>query len=103
MPRFQGENYRRNLKLTAALAAIAGRRGSTPSQLAIAWVLSRGSDIVPLIGTTKRRRLREAIEALSIRLTWEEAAELEAAVPHEAVSGTRYAPEQMAHLDSERR
>ncbi|MGH8218592.1 MAG: aldo/keto reductase [Steroidobacteraceae bacterium] len=103
MPRFQGENYRRNLALAEALAAIARHRGVTPSQLAIAWVLARGSDIVPLIGTTKRQRLAEAIDALSIRLTPEEAAEIEAAVPHGAVSGTRYAPEQMAHLDSERR
>ncbi len=102
MPRFQGENYRRNLKLTEALAAVARRRGATPSQLAIAWVLTRGADIVPLIGTTKRQRLGEAIDALSLRLTREDAAEIEAAVPHEAVSGTRYASEQMAHLDSER-
>jgi len=103
MPRFQGENYRRNLKLTEALAAIAERRGTTPAQLAIAWVLARGADIVPLIGTTKRARLAEAIDALSIRLAPEDTAEIEAAVPHHAVSGTRYAAEQMAHLDSERR
>ena len=102
MPRFQGENYRRNLKLTEALAAIAQGRGVSPSQLAIAWVLTRGSDIVPLIGTTKRQRLAEAIIALSIRLSPQELAEIEAAVPQEAVSGTRYAAEQMAHLDSER-
>jgi aryl-alcohol dehydrogenase-like predicted oxidoreductase len=103
MPRFQGENYRRNLELAGALAALARRRGTTPAQLAIAWVLTRGADIVPLIGTTKRQRLAEALEALSVRLTAEETAEIEAAVPHAAVSGTRYAPEQMAHLDSERR
>ena len=103
MPRFQGENYRRNLKLTEALSAIAQGRGVTPSQLAIAWVLTRGSDIVPLIGTTKRQRLAEAMDALSIRLSPQELAEIEAAVPQEAVSGTRYAAEQMAHLDSERR
>ena len=102
MPRFQGENYQRNLQLTEALAAIARRRGVTPSQLAIAWVVTRGSGIIPLIGTTKRQRLAEAIDALSIRLTKKELAEIEAAVPHEAVFGTRYAPEQMAHLDSER-
>jgi aryl-alcohol dehydrogenase-like predicted oxidoreductase len=102
MPRFQGENYRRNLKLTEALAALARRRGVSPSQLAIAWVLTRGSEIVPLVGTTKRQRLAEAIDALSIRLTREELAEIEAAVPHEAVAGTRYPAEQMAHLDSER-
>ncbi|HEY2590582.1 MAG TPA: aldo/keto reductase, partial [Steroidobacteraceae bacterium] len=74
MPRFQGENYRQNLKLTEALAELARRHGVTPSQLAIAWVLTRGSEIVPLIGTTKRQRLAEAIDALSIRLTREELA-----------------------------
>jgi len=102
MPRFQGENYRRNLRLVEALAAIARRKRATPSQLAIAWVLSRGDDIVPLIGTTQRQRLAEAIEALSIRLSAEELAEIESAVPADSVAGTRYAAEQMAHLDSER-
>jgi aryl-alcohol dehydrogenase-like predicted oxidoreductase len=102
MPRFQGENYRRNLRLVEALAAIARRRRATPSQLAIAWVLSRGRDIVPLIGTTKRQRLAEAIDALAIELSAQELAEIERAVPAGSVAGTRYAAEQMAHLDSER-
>ena len=102
MPRFQGENYRHNLRLVEALAAIARRKRATPSQLAIAWILARGDDIVPLIGTTKRQRLAEAIEALSIGLSAEELAEIERAVPADAVAGTRYAAEQMAHLDSER-
>ncbi|MGH8150626.1 MAG: aldo/keto reductase [Steroidobacteraceae bacterium] len=102
MPRFQGENYTRNLRLVEALAAIARRKGVTPSQLAIAWVLARGADIVPLIGTTKRARLVEAIQALAITLSPEELAELERAVPAAAVAGTRYAEEQMTHLDSER-
>jgi aryl-alcohol dehydrogenase-like predicted oxidoreductase len=102
MPRFQGENYRRNLRLAEALAAVARHRDVTPAQLAIAWVLSRGDDIVPLIGTTRRARLAEAIEALSIRLSRDELAAVEAAVPPDAVAGTRYGAEQMAHLDSER-
>ncbi len=102
MPRFQGENYRRNLRLVEALAAIARERGVTPSQLAIAWVLSRGGDIVPLIGTTKRSRLAEAMAALSITLTPAELSQIERAVPADSVAGTRYAAEQMAHLDSER-
>ncbi|MGH8258633.1 MAG: aldo/keto reductase, partial [Steroidobacteraceae bacterium] len=102
MPRFQGENYRRNRHLAEALASVAGRRGITASQLAIAWVLSRGADIVPLIGTTKRQRLAEAINALDIRLSPEESAEIEAAVSPQAVAGTRYATEQMTHLDSEK-
>ncbi len=102
MPRFQGENYRRNLRLVDALAAIARDRGVTPAQLAIAWVLARGEDIVPLIGTTRRQGLREALETLPLRLTSEELAQIEAAVPAEAVAGTRYGAEQMQQLDSER-
>ncbi|MGH8227785.1 MAG: aldo/keto reductase [Steroidobacteraceae bacterium] len=102
MPRFQGENYTRNLRLVEALASIARRKGTTPAQLAIAWVLARGDDIVPLIGTTKRPRLAEAIDALSLRLTPQELAEIEAAVPASAVAGTRYPAEHMSHLDSER-
>jgi aryl-alcohol dehydrogenase-like predicted oxidoreductase len=102
MPRFQGENYQRNLKRVEALASIARRRGVTPAQLAIAWVLARGADIVPLIGTTKRQRLAEAINAMDIRLSPEESAEIEAALPRDAIAGPRYGAEQMAHLDSER-
>ncbi len=102
MPRFQGENYQRNLRLVAALAAIARRRGVTPAQLAIAWVLSRGEDIIPLIGTTRRQRLNEALQILSMRLAPEELSEIEKAVPAEAVAGTRYGAEQMLQLDSEK-
>jgi aryl-alcohol dehydrogenase-like predicted oxidoreductase len=102
MPRFQGENFKRNLRLVEALALIARHRSVTPAQLALAWVLSRGADIVPLVGTTKRVRLLESIEALAIWLSPEELAQIEAAVPAFAVAGTRYAPEHMAQLDSER-
>jgi len=102
MPRFQGENYQQNLRLVAALRALAERKGVTAAQLAIAWVLARGGDIVPLIGTTRRARLEEALGALSIELSAAELGEIERAVPAEAVAGTRYAAEQMAHLDSER-
>ncbi len=102
MPRFQGENYQRNLRLVEALAIIARRKGVTPSQLAIAWVLSRGDDIVPLIGTTRRQGLTEALQTLSMHLSPEELTEIEKAVPAEAVAGTRYGAEQMQQLDSER-
>jgi aryl-alcohol dehydrogenase-like predicted oxidoreductase len=102
MPRFQGENYERNLRLVDALAAIARGKGVTPAQLALAWVLSRGQDIIPLIGTTKRQRLADAIEAMQIPLTRQELAEVEAAVPASEVAGTRYASEHMHQLDSER-
>ncbi len=102
MPRFHGENYQRNRRLVEALATIARRKGATPAQLALAWVLSRGSDIVPLVGTSKRARLLESVEALTISLTGEELAEIESAVPADAVAGTRYAVEHMGQLDSER-
>ena len=102
MPRFQGENYRHNRQLTDALATIAARRGVTAAQLAIAWVLSRGDDIIALIGTTRRSRLTEAVQALELSLTLAELAAIEAAVPAQAVAGTRYGAEQMAMLDSER-
>ncbi len=102
MPRFQGENLRRNLALVEALRRVAEARGASPAQAAVAWVLSRGEDIVPLIGARRRARLPEAIGALDLQLDPDALAEIEAAVPAEAVAGTRYDPAQMAHLDSER-
>jgi len=101
MPRFQGENYQRNARLVEALATIARRKGVTPAQLALAWVLSRGSDIIPLIGTKQRGRLREGIETLALALSGEELTEIEAAVPARHVAGTRYPTEHMVQLDSE--
>jgi aryl-alcohol dehydrogenase-like predicted oxidoreductase len=101
-PRFQGENLQRNLSLHAALEAIAVSHGMTTAQLAIAWVLSRGSDIVPLIGTKRQDRLAEALGALEVTLSPDELAAIEAAVPASGVAGDRYDPGQMAALDSER-
>jgi len=100
-PRFQGENLRRNLALVQALEAIARERGVTPAQLAIAWVLSRGTDILPLIGARTREQLREALGALDITLRPEELDRIARAVPAEEVAGTRYGAAQMAMLDSE--
>jgi aryl-alcohol dehydrogenase-like predicted oxidoreductase len=102
MPRYQGENLTRNLGLVAALREVAVVRGASPAQLAIAWVTSRGADIVPLVGTTSRARLAEAIAAASMRLDAATLAAIEAAVPHGQVAGARYDAAQMAHLDSER-
>jgi aryl-alcohol dehydrogenase-like predicted oxidoreductase len=101
-PRFQGENLRRNLHLVAALEQIADGRGVTTAQLAFAWALAKGDDIIPLIGTKRRDRLAEALGALELRLTGEELASLEAAVPAGSVAGDRYDPHQMTALDSER-
>jgi aryl-alcohol dehydrogenase-like predicted oxidoreductase len=101
-PRFQGENLQRNLGLLAALEQIAEGRGVTTAQLAIAWVISRGSDIIPLIGTKRRDRLGEALGALDLDLTPGELAAIEAAVPADQVAGDRYDSHGMASLDSEK-
>ena len=101
-PRFQGENFAHNRRLVDALAAIAAARESTVAQLAIAWVLSRGDDIVPLVGTRRRDRLAESLAALHIQLRDDEIEAIEQAIPMDAVAGERYAPAQLALLDSER-
>lgn len=103
LPRFQGENLARNLALVEALATIAEAKQISVAQLAIAWVLSRGSGIVPLIGARRRDRLREALGALDLSLSETDVSTIEAAVPPGAVAGSRYARDQMAILDSEQR
>jgi len=101
-PRFQGENLRRNLELLTALEQIAAGHGVSTAQLAIAWVLSRGRDIIPLIGTKRPDRLAEALAALEVTLSPDELAAIAAAVPSSQVAGDRYDPHGMATLDSER-
>jgi aryl-alcohol dehydrogenase-like predicted oxidoreductase len=100
-PRFRAENHARNLELLAALEAIADDKGVTAAQLAIAWVASRGDDIIPLIGTKRRDRLAEALKALDLTLSADDLAAIEAAVPADAVAGERYDAAQVATLDSE--
>jgi aryl-alcohol dehydrogenase-like predicted oxidoreductase len=101
-PRFQGENLERNLALVDALGKVAQARGVTVAQLAIAWVLHRGDDVVPLVGARRRDRLAEALGALDVALDPADLAAIEAAVPAGSAAGERYAPAQMAQLDSER-
>lgn len=101
-PRFQGENLDRNLELTRALDEVAARKHASVAQLAIAWALTRSEDIVPVIGTRRRERWTEAVDALDIVLTDEELATIESAVPADRVAGERSATAQMAMLDSER-
>jgi aryl-alcohol dehydrogenase-like predicted oxidoreductase len=101
-PRFQGENLERNLALVEALRGVAEERGATVAQVAIAWALSRGEDIVPLVGARRRDRLDEALAALELELTEQDLAAIEAAVPPGAAAGDRYAAPQKAMLDSER-
>jgi aryl-alcohol dehydrogenase-like predicted oxidoreductase len=102
MPRFRPENLDRNLQLVEALRAIAAEKGATVAQIAIGWVLSRGEDIVPLVGTTRRDRLAEAIGALELELTDADLAAIEGAAPPGAAAGDRYDERQMSMLDSER-
>lgn len=101
LPRFVGENRERNLGLVRALRTITEAKGITVAQLAIAWVLSKGEDIVPLIGARRRDRLAEALGALEIVLSDEDIARIEQAVPPGSAAGDRYAADQMAALDSE--
>jgi aryl-alcohol dehydrogenase-like predicted oxidoreductase len=101
-PRFQGEHLQRNMPLVRALQAIAQEKKRTPAQLAVAWVLSRGEDIVPLIGPRNREQLRDLLGALDLSLTVEELGRIESAVPSERVSGNRYYDAGMVNLDSER-
>lgn len=100
-PRFQGDNLDANLALVEALRAVAESKGVTTAQAAIAWVAAQGDDIAPLIGARRRDRLTEALGALDVTLSAQDLAAIEAAVPKDAVAGTRYAEAMMAHLDSE--
>jgi aryl-alcohol dehydrogenase-like predicted oxidoreductase len=101
-PRFQGANLNHNLSLVDSLREVANAKAATVAQLAIAWVLSRGEDIVPLVGARRRDRLAEAQGALELDLSATDFSEIERAVPADAVAGERYDPRQMAILDSER-
>jgi aryl-alcohol dehydrogenase-like predicted oxidoreductase len=101
-PRFAGENLDHNLALVERLRAIAEERGASVAQIAIAWVLAKGDDIVPLVGARRRDRLNEALGALSAPLSHEDLVRIEEVVPIGAARGERYAPAQMAMLDSER-
>ncbi len=102
LPRFTGENLAKNQALAAALKELAAVRGVTAVQMAIAWVLSKGEDIVPLIGSRKVAQVKEALGALEVRLSAEEVARLEKAVPAAEIAGSRYDSHQMAMLDSEK-
>jgi aryl-alcohol dehydrogenase-like predicted oxidoreductase len=98
-PRFSGSAREHNLELARRVMAIAHDKGVTAAQLSLAWVLSRGSDVVPIPGTKRRRWLRENVAALDITLSDEDVAALEAAVPRESVQGTRYSEATMSRLN----
>ena len=91
-PRFQGDNFQRNVDLVRTIKAIAGRKGCTLSQLALAWVLAQGDDVVPIPGTKRRSYLEENLGALNVQLAPQDLDEIDAAVPPGAASGPRYPP-----------
>ncbi|MGD6962402.1 aldo/keto reductase [Fictibacillus phosphorivorans] len=100
-PRFIGENLDKNLALVESLREIAEEKQTTVAQLAIAWVLSQGEDIIPLIGARKHSHLEDAFEGVNLELTSSDLERIKAAVPADKVAGTRYAREQMAMLGVE--
>jgi aryl-alcohol dehydrogenase-like predicted oxidoreductase len=102
LPRFTGTNYEQNRRLIGSLARLAAEKGTTPAQLAIAWVLSQGSDIVPVIGARTRAQLANSLGALDLTLPAGDLARLEEICDAAHVAGTRYDAAQMKTLDSER-
>jgi aryl-alcohol dehydrogenase-like predicted oxidoreductase len=102
LPRFTGQNRERNERLVEALQKLATEKRATASQLAIAWVLAKGANIVALIGARTRAQLTESLAALDLTLSRDDIARIEETVPASAVAGTRYDEHQMRILDSER-
>jgi aryl-alcohol dehydrogenase-like predicted oxidoreductase len=98
-PRFEGENFQRNLRLAETVGLIAREKGCTAAQLALAWVLAQGNDIVPIPGTRHARHLEENARAIDVRLTQDELRRLEEAFPIGAASGDRYNPQAMNAID----
>ena len=96
-PRFQGENFQRNLKLVQRVTEIARDKGCTPGQLALAWVSAQGQDVVPIPGTKRRKYLEENVGALEVMLTADDLERIEEAVPKNVAAGSRY-PEAMMKL-----
>ncbi|MBC7285184.1 aldo/keto reductase [Hoeflea sp.] len=98
-PRFQGDNFQKNLDLVKEIETMAREKGCTPAQLALAWLLAQGEDIVPIPGTKKRARLEENVGALEVRITAEDRTRIDAVLPPGAAAGTRYAAPQMQALN----
>ena len=98
-PRFQGENFDANVRAASVVRELAERRGATPGQVALAWLLQKGDDIVPIPGTKRRRYLEENVGAGELRLNRDEMKQLDEALPPEAVAGPRYNDRMMAFID----
>jgi aryl-alcohol dehydrogenase-like predicted oxidoreductase len=98
-PRFQGENFEKNLDLVAHIQGLAAKKGCTPAQLALAWVLARGNEIVPIPGTKRRKYLEENLKAFDVRLTPEDLREIDRIAPRGAAAGPRYPEHMMAMVN----
>jgi len=98
-PRFQGENFEKNLKLVDHISDLAREKGCTPSQLALAWVMAQGEDLVPIPGTKRRRYLEENVGAVDVTLTTEELRKIDEAFPQGATAGLRYPAHTMAAVN----
>jgi aryl-alcohol dehydrogenase-like predicted oxidoreductase len=98
-PRYQGENFDANVRAASAVREMAKGKGVTAGQIALAWLLHKGSDIVPIPGTRRRTYLEENVAAADVRLSRDEMAALDSALAPEKISGPRYAPQQMAQVD----
>jgi aryl-alcohol dehydrogenase-like predicted oxidoreductase len=98
-PRFQGENFRKNLDLVRKVEQFAAAKGCTPSQLALAWVLAQGQDIVPIPGTKRVKYLEDNFGSVKVRLTPEELSQISALLPAGSTSGDRYHPQAMKAID----
>lgn len=98
-PRFQGENFNKNLKLVKQIEIIANEKGCTPSQLAIAWVLSQGEDIIPIPGTKRTKYLDDNLEAIKVNLSSSDLERIEEVFPRDAASGDRYHEQAMKSVN----
>jgi aryl-alcohol dehydrogenase-like predicted oxidoreductase len=98
-PRFQGENFRKNLELVRRIEKMATEKGCTPAQLALAWVLAQGEDIVPIPGTKRRRYLEENVAALEVHLTPQDLKRMDEIAPQDVAAGTRYPEAGMAAVN----
>jgi aryl-alcohol dehydrogenase-like predicted oxidoreductase len=98
-PRFQGKNFEANMRAASVVRELAEKRGAAPGQVALAWLLHKGSDIVPIPGTKRRRYLEENVAAADLKLSAAEVAELDAALPPDAVAGPRYNERMMSFID----